>query len=1087
MHRPALRALRGVGLALAVVLGTLGAASPADAQCNATQLCAPGANPCEITSACTVPAGAVFDIRPRAFIIREGKALTIGQGTAPLTIRAGSILFEKGGRILATGLTGSMGSGGGVILQATTTYTMQSQGSTNSRIDVNGESSGGTVEITAGGAINMNALILANSSSPNGFGGIIDVVSETSTVEFHGLGLQAAGGGNGENGASGGAVGVFAQGNITVNAPIDVSGGDCVCDISLESGIGSVTTTALGDFNLRGRGGIGDGGATNISAGTDATIAGDIFAVAQGSGGEFGFGGGFGGDLDVFALGSIVVTGRVDLNGSAPDGDGGNADLQADLDITLSNLLGAPVEGLGAGGDVFLAAGRNLNMNGTVDVSADDFGGQVDASATANINITGIVDASTPSDGIGGTIVIQACTIDTQSTSLLDARGLGSFPSATNYLLGSNKTTTRGRLLAGSTNRIDYLTTTPTVIPPAMPAPVISPAVSSVQNPALPCCVNCATCGDGNVTGAEQCDDNNTAGGDCCSATCQFEVNNSPCATDNNACTRDVCNGAGLCTHPAGNAGTQCRASGGVCDPAEVCNGSSPTCPADAKSTSPCRAAAGLCDVAETCDGVSNSCPADQLRGNGFPCRGAAGVCDVAETCNGSSAQCPADAKSTAPCRGSAGLCDAAESCDGVSNNCPADVLAVAGTPCRGAAGACDVAETCTGSSASCPADVKSTGPCRGSAGSCDVAESCDGSSNDCPADVVLDAGTPCRASAGQCDVAESCNGVSGACPADAKSTAPCRASAGDCDVAESCDGVANDCPADAFEPSTTVCRISAGDCDVADTCSGSSATCGTDVKSTSVCREASGSCDVAETCDGVGDACPADVKADNGTSCGGDACSGGGVCQDGVCDGSGPISCGACETCDPVEGCVAAPRVACTLPTESRKAQFQVKDSPKGEASDQVIWKWVKGGATTAADFGSPTTTDGMDFCVFDRSGGTPALLYRARVLPDRICGTKPCWIANGAKGFKYVDKLGTPEGINQITLTAGAAGKAKILVKGKGLNLSNHPFGLPAPPLMLPLTVQLQSGNGNCWEANYSAAGLSKNTPLEFNGKAD
>jgi hypothetical protein len=233
MHRPALRALRGIGLALAVMLGTLGSASPADAQCNATQLCAPGANPCEITAACTVPAGATFDIRPRALIVREGKALTVGTGAAPLTIRAGSILFEKGGRILVNGTTGSMGSGGGVILQATTTFTMESQGGTNSRIEVVGESSGGTVEITAGGAVSINALILANSSSPNGFGGLIDVVSETSTVEFHGLGLQAAGGGNGENGASGGAVGVFAQGNINVNAPIDVSGGDCICDISL--------------------------------------------------------------------------------------------------------------------------------------------------------------------------------------------------------------------------------------------------------------------------------------------------------------------------------------------------------------------------------------------------------------------------------------------------------------------------------------------------------------------------------------------------------------------------------------------------------------------------------------------------------------------------------------------------------------------------------------------------------------------------------------------------------------------------------------------------------------------------------------
>ncbi|HEV7735569.1 MAG TPA: hypothetical protein VGR62_25565 [Candidatus Binatia bacterium] len=1088
MRRPVLPVLRGLGLAIAVMLGGLGAAAPANAQCNTTQLCPAGANPCNITAACTVNAGTVFDIRPRALVIKEGKTLMIGVGTSPLTIKAGSILFEKGSKIQATGTTGAMGSGGAVVLQSTTTFTMQSQGSTNSRIDVTGEISGGSVEITATGAVDINGLVQANATSPNGFGGLIDIVSETSTANFTGAGIQAAGGDRGENGASGGAIGVFTQGNITVAAPFDVSGGDCICDISLDSAAGNVTTTATGDFNLRGKGQIGDGGATSITATGTINLAGDIFAIAQGSGGEFGFGGGFGGDLDIFSNGSIVVTGRVDLDGASPDGDGGNADIQSDLDITLSAYLGAPVEGLGAGGDIFISAGRDLTLSGTLNVGADAFGGQIDATATGTATISGSLDAAaTAADNFGGTISVQACTLSTTATSILDARGGGSFPSATNFLLASNTLTSRGRLLAGSTNRLDYLTTPPTVIPPAGAPPVISPAVTIVQNPALPCCVNCAQCGDGNVTGAEQCDDHNTVGGDCCSAGCQFEANNSPCLADALACTRDVCNGAGVCTHPAGNAGTACRGSAGVCDVAETCNGTSTTCPADVKSTAPCRASAGICDVAENCDGVNNACPADVVAVANTPCRASAGVCDLAETCNGISGACPADAKSTAPCRASGGVCDAAESCNGVANDCPADILSTAGTPCRASAGACDVAETCTGSSAACPADAKSTAPCRAAAGTCDVAESCNGSSNDCPSDAFVGAGVGCRAAGGVCDVAESCTGSSAACPADAKSTAPCRGSTGLCDAAESCDGVGNDCPADAFAPSTTECRASAGVCDVAETCTGSSAACPADAKSTAPCRAADGSCDVAESCDGSSNDCPADVLAPDDTACGGDACSGFGTCEGGVCTGGEPISCGACQTCDPVDGCVAAPRVACTLPVEPRKAQFQVKDSPKGEASDQVIWKWVKGGAVTAADFGNPVTTDTMDFCVFDRSQATPSLLYRARVLPGRTCGTKPCWIANGEKGFKYTDKAGTPEGINTLTLTAGLAGKSKILLKGKGVNLSNHAAGLPAPPLMLPLTVQLQSGNGQCWEANYSAAGITKNTPLEFNGKAD
>ena len=56
-----------------------------------------------------------------------------------------------------------------------------------------------------------------------------------------------------------------------------------------------------------------------------------------------------------------------------------------------------------------------------------------------------------------------------------------------------------------------------------------------------------AVCGNGDIGPAEQCDDGNTANGDCCSSTCQFETNGSPCATDGNPCTVDACDGAGSC------------------------------------------------------------------------------------------------------------------------------------------------------------------------------------------------------------------------------------------------------------------------------------------------------------------------------------------------------------------------------------------------------------------------------------------------------------------------------------------------------------------------------------------------------------
>ncbi|HZR80957.1 MAG TPA: fibronectin type III domain-containing protein [Candidatus Binatia bacterium] len=347
-------------------------------------------------------------------------------------------------------------------------------------------------------------------------------------------------------------------------------------------------------------------------------------------------------------------------------------------------------------------------------------------------------------------------------------------------------------------------------------------------------------CGDGAVQAGEACDQGAANGGptSCCTASCQLV-----------------------------SGGTQCRASGGVCDPAESCDGSSPQCPADLKSTAECRGAAGDCDVAESCDGVGNNCPPDVLVSAGTTCRPSAGDCDVAESCTGSSAACPSDGFVAAgtTCRPSAGDCDPAEACTGSSAACPADGFAPSTTVCRGAVDVCDQAESCTGSSAACPADgVKPAGTgCRGSAGPCDPSEVCNGSSTACPADALAPTTSVCRPAAGLCDVAENCTGTSAACPADAlrPSGFVCRSAAGICDVAEQCNGTQAQCPTNQFEPTTTVCRPAAGDCDVAESCTGTSASCpGNALKPAgTVCRAAAGVCDAAEACSGSSSACPPD------------------------------------------------------------------------------------------------------------------------------------------------------------------------------------------------------------------------------------
>src|SRR6059036_4343877 len=127
------------------------------------------------------------------------------------------------------------------------------------------------------------------------------------------------------------------------------------------------------------------------------------------------------------------------------------------------------------------------------------------------------------------------------------------------------------------------------------------------------------TCGDGTVDPGEDCDLGNAlngAAGSCCKNNCTFESSTktcraaagecdlpetctgtsatcpadtgavkaagTACTDDGNPCTLDQCNGTSTsCQHPAGNAGTVCRSSAGVCDVAETCTGTSATCPAD--------------------------------------------------------------------------------------------------------------------------------------------------------------------------------------------------------------------------------------------------------------------------------------------------------------------------------------------------------------------------------------------------------------------------------------------------------------------------------------------------------------------------
>lgn len=150
-------------------------------------------------------------------------------------------------------------------------------------------------------------------------------------------------------------------------------------------------------------------------------------------------------------------------------------------------------------------------------------------------------------------------------------------------------------------------------------------------------------------------------------------------------------------------------------------------------------------------------------------------------------------------------------------------------------------------------------------------------------------------------------------------------------------------------------------------------------------------------------------------------------------------------------------------------KSLLLLKNNTTDDTKDKLTWKWLKGAETSMQDLGTPTGTTNYSLCLY--AGANSAPVY----LP---AGSN--WQMAGAKGFKFTDKSGTPDGAQKAILKSGAAGKAKMLVKGKGVNLPDT----LVPELPLPVTVQLvNDGNSACFEATYNAA--IKNDAKQFKAK--
>jgi hypothetical protein len=106
------------------------------------------------------------------------------------------------------------------------------------------------------------------------------------------------------------------------------------------------------------------------------------------------------------------------------------------------------------------------------------------------------------------------------------------------------------------------------------------------------------------------------------------------------------------------------------------------------------------------------------------------------------------------------------------------------------------------------------------------------------------------------------------------------------------------------------------------------------------------------------------------------------------------------------------------------------------------------------------------LTMCVLDETG----LKLSATAPAGGTCSGKPCW-RTGTGALKYVDGQLTRGPISGMTLKAGEAGEAKIVVRAKGEDL-----GVGALPLTGNVVVRLErSGGPACWQAVFGAARTS------------
>jgi cysteine-rich repeat protein/predicted outer membrane repeat protein len=453
-------------------------------------------------------------------------ACVVGTDTGPSCTESALDACLPGGRSFTGTVTFNCGGTATITITSTKTISADTTIDGGGVITISGGNSVGVFSANTGVNFTVRNLTIANGNNTWGGGGIYNAGTLTVTNSTF----------SGNNaGAYGGAI--YSSGTLTVSNStfsVNTAAGGA---ITIETG--GIATVTSSIFSGNGSSAILNG--TSSGTGGTLTVANSTFSGNTGSYGA----------IHNF-IGTLAVTNSTFSGNTGSGGAIANFDTLA---VTNTTFVGN-----NAGGD----GGALLNMGGVVAVTNSTFSGNGASYWGAIFNQSGtltltntIVAKTTVSDNCAGTITDGGHNLDDGATCGFTGTGCttttGSSICNTNPQLDPAGLANNG----GPTQTIALQAGGPAInagdesvcATTAGTAPVgnldqrgfVRPGVGATN-----CSIGAyefnsgpAVCGDGIIAGAEQCDDNNAAGGDGCSATCTIEPGY-VCGGQPSACT-SVC------------------------------------------------------------------------------------------------------------------------------------------------------------------------------------------------------------------------------------------------------------------------------------------------------------------------------------------------------------------------------------------------------------------------------------------------------------------------------------------------------------------------------------------------------------------